>query len=68
MEVSFDSQETVGFIPSGMNLVLNHEAVNLGERSTGCYVQPYLGHQKSLKAKWLRAKNLKTLSHYRLSL
>ena len=30
MEVQvFDSQETVGFIPSGMNLVLNHEVDQL---------------------------------------
>jgi len=71
MEVQvFDSQETVGFIPSGMNLVLNHEVDQLEAASfisekevRAAGVQLYLGHQVvevDMKAKWLRAKNLKT--------
>ncbi len=68
MEVQvFDSQETVGFIPSGMNLVLNHEVDQLEAASfisekevRAAGVQLYLGHQVvevDMKAKWLRAKN-----------
>ncbi|MBF0935660.1 MAG: FAD-dependent oxidoreductase, partial [Abiotrophia defectiva] len=71
MEVQvFDSQETVGFIPSGMNLVLNHEVDQLEAASfisekevRAAGVQLYLGHQVvevDMKAKWLRVKDLKT--------